>query len=227
MAKFWRTVAIVALFLFLFLFLWEAGFINYVFVTYVVPVVGGPNASIYAAAVIRNEFGLCEKINDIKMRDLCYNAIAHELNDTRVCERISSMRGRDICFMALATENWSHSFCDRVSDNCYDDMDSDGCLKNVCYDSIYLETARRTGNISLCDGLIRSDYDRKTCYFLVAINTKNDSLCNLTHENIIPSCISYAQKEMTSPLEIAYTRSIRPDYIMTCRRRDYIRNCRT
>lgn len=192
MAKFWRTVGIVAAFLLFISIMWKA-----VFVTSATAYMTRPDAGIYEKAVMAKTFGLCEKIGGITTRDECYRAIASELrplNDYEACEKILSVRGRDVCFYSFAMLDLSHPLCDRISDTCYDDkshiVDDDGCLKNGCHDILYIDAASKTGDVSVCDGLVRSESNRKTCYYHVATATKNAGLCDLTHdEETVTSCV--------------------------------------
>lgn len=180
MAKVWRTIGIVALFLMFVPVMWKA-----VLVASATAYLMRPDAGMYERAVMTKNFGLCEKIVGTTMRDECYQAIASDLeplNDYEACEKIQSVRGRDVCFYSFAMLDLSHPLCDRMTDTCYDDkshiVDDDGCLKNGCHDILYIDTAFKPGDVSVCDELVRSEYNRKTCYFHVALATKNDSLCN-------------------------------------------------
>lgn len=191
MARFWRTVGIVALFLLFVPVIWKA-----VLVRSANAYMMRPDAGIYEKAVMTKNFSLCEKIGGMTTRDECYQAIASELrplNDYEACEKIQSVRGRDVCFYSFAMLDLDHSLCDRISDNCYADksyiVDYDGCLKNDCHDIVYMDAASKTGDVSVCDESIKSDYNRKTCYFHVATTTKNDGLCYLTHDETVTSCV--------------------------------------
>lgn len=164
-----------------------------------------PDNRLYARAVSiggDGGFDACEAIAGLTRKDECYAAVAGEigkgrLNDYESCDHVKNQRGRDICYRTFSwMENFSaspHALCDRISDNCYEDksyvVDDDGCMKNGCHDIVYLDTAAKSRNISMCDESIKSDYNRKTCYYHVAIATKNDSSCNITHENMKDACI--------------------------------------
>jgi len=96
---------------------------------------------------------MCDDIEDIEFKEMCYSDIAKNLKDPSICEKIEEQEYKDECYKDLST-------CDKI----YDLTDRNQC---------YLAKARNTSD---CEE-VQGEEDKDSCYWNVAEYLKDVSIC--------------------------------------------------
>lgn len=100
-------------------------------------------------ATDKKDGALCSNINDLSMRNNCYNEIGWRTRNTSLCDRIIEDKNRkDSCYGEIASMENNSSLCEKIEQLSY----RDACFKSV---------AVHTGNNSLCDKI--SEDKKEAC----------------------------------------------------------------
>lgn len=141
----------------------------------------------------------------------CYFSMAKTLNDSKICEFITRpnySNYRNNCLHDIATALNDISLCESVDDQfdkgaCYQTFTRLGTDKAVCEkvqnetgkDFCYLGYVEKTSDISICDSVIKTDHYRDSCYWFVATNKKQESLCEkIVAEYDRKNCVRYIKE---------------------------------
>ncbi len=123
----------------------------------------------------KQDYTLCDKLNNQKYVDGCYWDIAIEKQEVAICEKIGyqsywlnqatshNSSYRENCFRDLAIKTKNSSLCEKINDRYY---------RGMCYASVAVEIQDST----LCTKIYYQN-DASWCYSSVAIKMQNPDLC--------------------------------------------------
>ncbi len=134
---------------------------------------------------------VCEnRVKDRERKDRCFGSVCVKTADIEYCEKIRDQSFKDIYYSFLAEEQNDTSYCEKIKD--FDDKE--WCKISVKYPGMsytehceeiksseikgqcYFQLAINKSDASLC-GRVIDKYDKDTCYLIVAENTKNEESC--------------------------------------------------
>lgn len=142
------------------------------------------------------DVSICDKLNDLFSKDVCYISVSLENKDSNICTKIIDLSNKDNCLSQVASAKKDLLICDKIKDQnskdfCYSDVsaatnDLNGCNKIVetigiakefCLSQIALDRK----DISICDNYSQIGGDLSKCYSNIAIVNKDYKLCeNIT-----------------------------------------------
>jgi len=130
-------------------------------------------------------------------RDVCYQKIGIEKNNTDLCDKINNGLTKFICYSRIY-ENKNFSFCQKthkwIKETCYfysgQFSSEEACtnISNILYKNACLRgLAKRKGDFSFCQGMSGGQWN--DCVMVVVKTTGNFSLCNkLTESKMREKC---------------------------------------
>jgi hypothetical protein len=151
----------------------------------------------------RDQF-VCGEIQDQSKRDKCFSSVSANTNDVGICKRIESQEMKDGCIVEIVRGNpleYGESTCERMQtqepkDKCYKFLSwsmEPGSDTSLCEkiqntedkDTCYQEAGIRDNDVTSCERIETSGYERDYCFTNVGIGTSDPSLCERA-ENIDP-----------------------------------------
>ncbi len=140
-------------------------------------------------ALRNNRVGTAECDKEANAHPSCYKGVAIRTRDVSVCLQLPTQDVRDVCALQLALKDRSYGVYGS-SDNRY--CKYAGSHADECYLEVYKETPEAQWNLSMCDSISRQ-IEAPNCYYTVAIDTRNVSLCSKTNN---PEECSWRIKKM-------------------------------
>lgn len=126
----------------------------------------------YQVARITLDYGLCEKLTNIKLmqygaKDECYHDLAYELREGGLCGNIISMDAKDHCYFLIGLHSLDEYWCSKIVE--------DESEREICYRDI----ADCKNDYGICER-IEDDYSHDTCMIEIVRETHETdiSVCN-------------------------------------------------
>jgi len=131
----------------------------------------------------------------------CFSKIAIRTNNYKVCEEIPAPTKspvRNSCYFTVAVKTKNQSVCENIENlGTYDDIDKNYCkalasrdisfckeipsedFKEYCNRNLLMDTAAKTGNLTICEqlGVEHLDY-KNSCYIKVALFSNDEKICD-------------------------------------------------
>lgn len=127
------------------------------------------NRCYWNIAEAKQDFSFCEKITDDQdWRNRCFATMK---NNSLLCDKIDQQFEKNICYLDIAIKKNDESLCKK--------MDETEIVEEWKQDKQTRCMAMVSKDGSLCEKINRRSM-KESCYFGVAIEKKDDSLCNKT-----------------------------------------------
>lgn len=147
------------------------------------------NHCLKAIAVSEGNESICEKIQDIDLKNLCFMDLAYYYERIDLCEK--SIEFKSECALDLAIKTMNSSYCEKTN------REQEICRQafqekneSICY-TIGLGRAECVEGIRLNDSNKCNEIDsfKDPCYYYIALETQNHLLCeNLSLIELKDAC---------------------------------------
>jgi hypothetical protein len=131
----------------------------------------------------------------------CFEKIALRTNNYRICEEIPApikSPVRNYCYFTVAVKTRNQSLCENIENlGTYADIDKNYCralasrdislckevssddFKGYCNINLLMDTAAKTGNLTICEqlGIEHIEY-KNSCYIKVALFSNDERICD-------------------------------------------------
>jgi hypothetical protein len=121
------------------------------------------NATTTKKAVPKATMELCEKVEDLKAKDQCFENLAEVSGDRAVCDRIGDPIEKSFCLTSIAVRNQEVTLCNEA----VTPSERDRCVKSV---------AEATFNVAMCQQ-ISDGNGRDSCIFTIASRRRDPLQC--------------------------------------------------
>lgn len=144
-------------------------------------------------AIFKKDSTFCKKISDdpVQQTDCILKSIGTSSStDNSLCETLPpAANGRDQCYWIVAKSKQDSSFCSNIETSGYKRLclesanlaqqDSSFCENKAAgeREDCYWRYASVKKDISFCDKITNSDFNKDTCYFEIGISNSNFNIC--------------------------------------------------
>jgi hypothetical protein len=116
----------------------------------------------------------CQKLKEIKERDLCFSKLASKYKDPKFCSKLGEKVNQDVCYWILAERTLNPQLCDKIST----EYEKSYCLAGV---------ANIKNDFSICNTSSQKISDN--CYYTLAQMGKKEEICdNIKDEFLKKDC---------------------------------------